>query len=301
MRRLAWISMDVDSVASHLQGYAVHDCSDVDSVYTTALPRAVELFRRLDVHCTFFCIASEAARHGDVVRSLVEAGHEVASHSMNHPVPFSLETDDVRRRELFDSRTLLESLAGAPVTGFRAPSWDIDVGQRPLLRDAGYQYDASSYPSWVMALLRWLVSNKSAEKSAKRQSPFKAMLDNPAPHLQGELSEFPITTTPLFRLPYYHTLMLLLPRFGFRILRFMAHARRFPVGYVFHAVDFLATDTDGLDTRIRRHPGMTLPLDTKLACAEEAILALKRNRTIRRMGDIAGLLKSSSPFTLNTV
>jgi hypothetical protein len=267
----------------------------------TALPRALQLFRRLDVHCTFFCIASEAARHGDVVRSLVEAGHEVASHSMNHPVPFSLENDEMRRRELFDSRTLLESLAGAPVTGFRAPSWDIDVSQNPVLREAGYRYDASSYPSWVMLLLRWLISNKSAEKSAKRQSPFKALLDNPAPHMQEELCEFPITTTPFFRLPYYHTLMLLLPRTGFRILRSMAHARRFPVGYVFHAVDFLATDADGLDPRMRRHPGMTLTLDRKLACAEDAILALKHNRTIRRMDDIAGLLNSSSPLNLNTV
>jgi peptidoglycan-N-acetylglucosamine deacetylase len=300
MKRPAWISMDVDSVASHLQGYAIHDSTDPDSVYTTALPRALELFERLGVRCTFFCIASEAARHSTIVRSLIDGGHEVASHSMNHQVPFTLDTEEDRRRELVDSRTLLESLAGAPVTGFRAPSWDIDPARRSFVRAAGYRYDASSYPSWMMILLRWLIANKSAQKSGKRGSALTTLLDTPGPYVRDGLCEFPITTTPLLRLPYYHTLFLLLPHAAFSILRAMAHTRRSPIGYVFHAVDFLAAGEDRLDPRIRRHPGMTLQLTTKLRLAGEAVLALKRHRSIHTMADLAGLL-TSSPSGINTV
>jgi Polysaccharide deacetylase len=297
MKPFAWISIDVDSVASHLQGYGIADSDDTESIYRVAIPRAVRLFDRLGVRCTFFLIASEAARHRATVRSLVSAGHEVASHSMTHPVPFALNGQDAIQREVIDSRTLLEDLSGSGVVGFRAPGWDADVSLTSLLAEAGYRYDASAYPSWVLLLLRRAISSRSSGGGSGRTGGGGAW-DNPAPHMvntsAGGIAEFPISTTPLVRLPYYHTLRFLLPGTGFRIIRHLAHLRRFPVGYVFHAVDFLDAQVDRLDRRITRHPGMNLPLETKLHMAEEAVTALTRHRTVLPLQNLNALLHA--PF-----
>ena len=297
MKQLAWISIDVDSVASHLQGYGIADSADTESIYRLALPRAVRLFDRLGVRCTFFLIASEAAEHRVAVRSLVSAGHEVASHSMTHPVPFVLDDQDAVRREVIDSRMLLEDLSGTPVVGFRAPGWDAQPSLTALLADAGYLYDASAYPSWVISLLRRAISSRSAGEGTRRTGGGRVW-DDPEPHMiptaSGPIAEFPISTTPLVRLPYYHTLRFLLPSAGFRVIHFLAHMRRFPVGYVFHAVDFLDPRVDRLDKRITRHPGMTLPLEKKLHLAEEAVAAMMQRRAVLPLHDLAALFHA--PF-----
>lgn len=297
MKQFAWISIDVDSVASHLQGYGIADSVDTESIYRLALPRAVRLFDRLGVRCTFFLIAAEAARQRDAVRSLVSAGHEVASHSMTHPVPFVLHDQDAIRREVVDSRTLLEDLSASEVVGFRAPGWDADGSLTALLAGAGYLYDASAYPSWVFSLLRRAISSRSAGEGTRRTGGGHVW-DDPEPHMihtpAGEIAEFPISTTPLLRLPYYHTLRFLLPRPGFRMIHHLTHLRRFPVGYVFHAVDFLDAKVDRLDRRIVRHPGMTVPLEKKLHLAEEAVAAIARRRTILPLQDLAMLFHA--PF-----
>ncbi|MDH3252405.1 MAG: polysaccharide deacetylase family protein [Ignavibacteria bacterium] len=291
MKQYAWISIDVDSVSSHLQGYGITDSSDTESIYRLAIPRAVRLFDRLGVRCTFFLIASEAAQQREAVRSLIGAGHEVASHSMTHPVPFIVPDDEAIQRELIDSRTLLEDLSGSPVVGFRAPGWDAEVSLTTSLAEAGYLYDASAYPSWVLSLLRRAIARRSAGMHTTQRGGGGGVWDNPEPYRvdtpAGRISEFPISTTPLVRLPYYHTLRFLLPRAGFTLIHHLVHLRRFPVGYVFHAVDFLDQQVDRLDSRITRHPGMTVPLETKLQLAEEAVVAMMNRRTILPLRDLA--------------
>lgn len=46
--------------------------------------RYIELLDRLRVRATFFLIGSRAEKHPDMVRALVAAGHEVASHGFTH-------------------------------------------------------------------------------------------------------------------------------------------------------------------------------------------------------------------------
>ena len=78
------------------------------------------------VKATFFTLGWIAERHPQLVRDIVAAGHELASHGYGHarasdmsPTAFS---DDVRR-----AKALLEDLGGVAVTGYRAPSFSIGV------------------------------------------------------------------------------------------------------------------------------------------------------------------------------
>ena len=125
--KLVSVSIDVDSVASHLQGYGFERPVDDGAAYRAAIPRILNILNALDARATFFLIADEARHHPQVVRRIVAGGHEVASHSMTHRLPFAELSPPDLMLEVRGSKTLLEALVGGEVTGFRAPSWDLNL------------------------------------------------------------------------------------------------------------------------------------------------------------------------------
>lgn len=288
--RLAALSIDIDSVSVHLRGYGVEDAPEEGAHYRVAVPRMLELLGAAGARATFFLIAEEAERHPDTVRAIVAAGHEVGCHSWTHRLPFDVSDPQRARREVHDARARLQELAGAPVVGFRAPSWGKNATLVAALRAAGFRYDASSFPSWMLFLLRWSVSRRSAGPRERLGSSLReALLDPAAPHLLAgtpPLAELPLCTTPLARLPYYHTLRYLLPAPFFGLLGAAARLRRTPT-YAFHAVDFLAVEADGLDARIARHPGMDRPLAAKLELARRSVDELGRGRAVVPLRQLA--------------
>jgi polysaccharide deacetylase family protein (PEP-CTERM system associated) len=110
--------------------------------------RILAMLDEAGVKATFFTLGWIAERHPELVRAIVAAGHELASHGYGHdrasdmsPTAFS---DDVRR-----AKALLEDLGGVAVTGYRAPSFSIGVGNLwafDVLAEAGYRYSSSVYP-----------------------------------------------------------------------------------------------------------------------------------------------------------
>jgi polysaccharide deacetylase family protein (PEP-CTERM system associated) len=110
--------------------------------------RLLELLARHGAQATFFTLGWVAERHPDLIRRIAAAGHEVASHGWWHrrvpsrpPAEFR---DEVRR-----SKSLLESLTGRAVLGFRAPSFSIVPGCEwafDVLLEEGYRYDSSLFP-----------------------------------------------------------------------------------------------------------------------------------------------------------
>jgi len=294
--RLAGLSVDVDSVASHLEGYGFERPPDDGSAYQTAIPRALELFDRLGARATFFLVVAEAEAHTETVQEIIRRGHEVASHSMTHGLPFANLSEERSRSEIVESRALLERISGDRVEGFRAPSWDTDPDLIARLVRAGYRYDASAYPSILLPLLRRSIAARSAVGSVRTRSGLWDGVFGPTgPHRiaagDGTIYEIPVATTPFARLPYYHTLRYVLPEPVFQLIGAAARSRRGPMTYQFHAVDFLDTGKDQLDPRIARHPGMEVDLHTKLALAEQSVRALSRSHRVVPLRDIVYLLE----------
>ena len=152
--KMAGLSVDVDSVASHLEGYGFDRPQDDGTAMRLAVPRAMDLFERYEARATFFLIGCEAESYPDAVREIADRGHEVASHSMTHRLPFATLDNERAQEEIIDSKELLLRLSGEEVVGFRAPSWDADTTLCERLARAGYSYDASAYPSILLPLLR---------------------------------------------------------------------------------------------------------------------------------------------------
>jgi peptidoglycan/xylan/chitin deacetylase (PgdA/CDA1 family) len=106
-----------------------------------AIPLILELLDRLGVTATFFVPGRVAERHPERVRGIVEAGHELGHHGYTHTSPTKLSAGE-EREELIKARSILESF-GAPVQGYRSPSWDFSANTLELLAGEGFRYSSN--------------------------------------------------------------------------------------------------------------------------------------------------------------
>lgn len=147
MKPYAALSVDVDTVATHLQGYGYWGIRDDGLVYERALPRMLDLFGALGIRATFFVVVEDALRYPDLIRELMHQGHEVACHSLTHPFKISQLNESHLYDEIVYARSVLSQLTGQPVLGFRSPSWQLSERLMGMIAEAGYWYDATAYPS----------------------------------------------------------------------------------------------------------------------------------------------------------
>jgi polysaccharide deacetylase family protein (PEP-CTERM system associated) len=106
------------------------------------------LFAEAGVKATFFTLGWVAERYPALIRRIVDQGHEIASHGWDHARVFSM-TPQMFREDLARARKALEDAAGVAVTGYRAPSFSIDLRTpwaHVVLAEAGYAYSSSVAP-----------------------------------------------------------------------------------------------------------------------------------------------------------
>jgi len=112
------------------------------------LMRILQMLADHQASATFFVLGCVAQHERSLICRIAQAGHEIASHGMSHRMLGQL-TPAQLRRELRESRQLLEDIAGRPVIGYRAPTfsitrrtaWALDV-----LAEEGFLYDSSVFP-----------------------------------------------------------------------------------------------------------------------------------------------------------
>ncbi|MBX9729849.1 MAG: DUF3473 domain-containing protein [Sphingomonas sp.] len=106
------------------------------------------LFAESGVKATFFTLGWVAKRNPALIRRIVAAGHEIASHGWDHQRVFTLSAEQFRQ-DLLEARMAIEDAAGVAVTGYRAPSFSIDQRTpwaHAELAAAGYRYSSSVAP-----------------------------------------------------------------------------------------------------------------------------------------------------------
>lgn len=105
-------------------------------------PRLLDLLARHDLRATFFVPGETAQRHPDVIRSIVDGGHEVAHHGHRH-LRSDRATLAEQRAEIVDGLAALAA-AGVPrPVGYRSTSWELTPETFDLLLEHGFGYDSS--------------------------------------------------------------------------------------------------------------------------------------------------------------
>lgn len=108
----------------------------------------LDMLEEAGASATFFTLGWIAERYPQVVRRIVDCGHELASHGYGHERANDLEPEAFRA-DIVRAKHLLEDTGGVAVRGYRAPSFSIS-GRNwwavSELEEAGYAYSSSIYP-----------------------------------------------------------------------------------------------------------------------------------------------------------
>ncbi len=114
------------------------------------IEKILSLLDEFKVTATFFVMGWVAQNEAEVVRRISRAGHEIASHGMDHRMVTKLRIQDFREQAVA-SKKILEDLCGQKVAGYRAPTFSIvreTMWALDVLAEAGYEYDSSVFPIW---------------------------------------------------------------------------------------------------------------------------------------------------------
>jgi len=107
----------------------------------------LNLLKKYSVKATFFTLGSTAENFPDLIKKILEDGHEIGSHSFSH-IDLRKVSKDEFEKDFLKSLQILEKITGEKVLGFRAPwfsvdqnnFWVFDVLRKHL------KYDSSVFP-----------------------------------------------------------------------------------------------------------------------------------------------------------
>lgn len=102
-----------------------------DGPHPELTPRLLDLLAQLEVVATFFVIGSQAEKHPDLVRRIVQDGHALGNHTYSHPQRSEI-TARAAADEVSRCSELLAHIVGRSPALFRPPRGQVTA--RDLLR-----------------------------------------------------------------------------------------------------------------------------------------------------------------------
>ncbi len=150
--RVNAFTVDVEEhfqVAALKNEFAPQGWSEQKSRVVENTSRILDILSQHEVQGTFFVLGWVADRHPKLVRKILSAGHEVASHGQSHQLIYD-QDPAVFRDETVRAKKTLEDIAGVEVSGYRAASYSItrdSVWALDVISEAGFRYDSSVVPA----------------------------------------------------------------------------------------------------------------------------------------------------------
>ncbi|MGU3653580.1 polysaccharide deacetylase family protein [Mycolicibacterium sp. A43C] len=106
------------------------------------LPRLLGILDEFEVPGTFFVPGYTAHRHPTPVRSIADAGHEIAHHGYLHESLVGV--NEATEREILQRGIdALQEVAGVRPSGYRAPMWEMNWHTPKLLAEFDFLYDST--------------------------------------------------------------------------------------------------------------------------------------------------------------
>jgi len=302
-KRMASLSLDLDNKWSYLKTHGDAGWEQFPSYLDVVVPRALDMLAERGLHITFFVVGQDAAfeSNGPALRSIAEAGHEIGNHSFNHEPWLHLYEPWQLADELTRAEEAICTATGQRTVGFRGPGFSFSPEVLAELARRGYEYDASTFPTFLGPLARYyyfLRSNLSGGQRDQRKQlfgkfseGFRPLKPYAWPGLERELIEVPVTTMPLVRAPIHLSYLLYLAQASefvalnyFRTALALCDLRGIEPSILLHPLDFLGCDDD---QDLSFFPAMKSPAAAKLRLVGRALDMLAKRRRVVTMREHA--------------
>ncbi|MFW5658288.1 MAG: polysaccharide deacetylase family protein [Bacteroidota bacterium] len=297
---LASVSLDLDNQWSYMKIHGDEGWDEFPSYLDIFIPHVLNVLDELELKITFFIVGKDAENEENrkYLRMITERGHEVGNHSYYHESWLQTYSYDKIEKEIGDAEEIIQQATGQKPVGFRGPgfSWSIDLLK--VLKDRGYQYDASTLPTYLGPLARayyfWKSDLSKEDKIARKElfGKFSDGLRSLKPYywkLNGEnhLMEIPVTTMPVFKFPFHLSYLLYLSNISMVLMKtyldiaiFLCKITRTPVSFLLHPLDLIGGDQI---TRLAFFPGMNIKSEKKVLVFRTVIEKLKNHFKIANM------------------
>ena len=295
---LASLSLDLDNLWSYMKTHGDTGWESFPSYLDMAVPRILEFLDKRGLKITFFVVGQDAAltKNFKAIRSISEAGHEIGNHSFNHEPWLHLFTEQQIALELAQAEQQIERVTSQKTVGFRGPGYSLSLSVLRVLNRLGYQYDASTLPTFLGPLARayyFMTTQLSVEDKERRKLLFGSLRDGLKPlrpyrwNIEGsvnDLIEIPVTTMPIFRIPFHLSYIIYISRFStvlaryyFRLALSLCRITRISPSLLLHPLDFLGCDD--LEA-LSFFPAMNVPSKEKLKLVSEVLSVYSDRFTI---------------------
>jgi polysaccharide deacetylase family protein (PEP-CTERM system associated) len=237
----------------------------------------LELLALAKVRATFFVLGYVAEQQPELVREIVQRGHEIGTHGYSHSFVYR-QSPNLFLRELKLSIELLEQITSRKVIGHRAAFFSITSNSLwaiEALGMAGILYDSSIFP---FRNYRYGIANAP-------RWPFVLRTQT------GSITEFPLSTIriagvniPIAGGAYFRLLPYFLTRAAFKSL----NEQGFPVAFYLHPWEL-----DPAHPRVRLPARVAATHYCNLKQTRPRLLRLLRDFQFAPMGEVLEFASSS--------
>jgi hypothetical protein len=153
----------------------------------------LNLFKKYDVQVTFFVLGEVAEWYRELLKEIVDDGHEIACHGMHH-VDMTVLGPKLFSDQIKKSSNILRQITKYQPIGYRAPNLVLHEWAIPILEDQGFFYDSTVIPSFS-------ISGKYKGWIHAPTQPYHPSYQNIALKGDAKIVELPITSFPIIKLP----------------------------------------------------------------------------------------------------
>ena len=125
--------------------------------------KILDILKEKKVHAVFFLVKDYAERNPQLVKRMIEEGHTIANHSVNHYSMPQL-TEEQCRQEIMDMHDYIKENYGVTMTLFRPPMGEFSEKSLAVTKSCGYET-----VMWSFAYADWDTQNQPDQAQALKK------------------------------------------------------------------------------------------------------------------------------------
>lgn len=315
---LASVSLDLDNQWSYMKIHGDEGWDEYPSYFGIFVPHVLDVLDELGLKITFFIVGKDTEREENLkfLKMITERGHEVGNHSYHHESWLQTYSFEKIEKEIREAEEAIENATGQRTTGFRGPgfSWSKDLLK--VLESRGYQYDASTLPTYLGPLARMYYFSKSdlskEDKKARKElfGKFSEGFRKLKPYkwdLGGgkSITEIPVTTMPIIKMPFHLSYLIFIGNISIVLMKIylgiaisLCKITKTPISFLLHPLDLIGGDQI---TQLAFFPGMNVSSDKKVEIFKKVIRTLSKHFDIVNMSEYNNSLESKMKMNLKAI
>ncbi len=164
-----------NATAEKLKEYDAYYIGDVNKkvIYLTFdagyengyTPAILDALKKHNVKATFFLVGNYVTSSPDLVKRMVEEGHNVANHTYNHPNMSKISTMESFRKEIEDLENAYKGITNQELTKYyRPPQGKYSENNMKMAKELGYKTIF-----WSLAYVDWYNDKQPTHEEAYKK------------------------------------------------------------------------------------------------------------------------------------